>query len=400
MKALVIVLNRCRPDYLGAYGNDWLTTPVLDRLAADAVVFDQHFSARPGPRAARWAWDHGRFTPGSGPGLATRIWHSGASTFLLGDEGSPSRGRRFARGWEFQHWVRRDRLEELEQDSLLGGTVQTAIEWLQTYGPRDHWLFWLELSTLQPPWEATAFDEECILAPPEEPCEPWFDPPPGPVAGAAAEERLQQTYGGVVGGVDQWLGQLIEFLQGTGLYEDMLLAVTGDVGLALGDHGHLGDEPAWLHEERVHLPLILRLPGGAGKGRRVQQFTQPVDLLPTLLEAFGQPIPEGLHGGSLLPVAHGEAAKPREYVCAWTPAEWSIRTHQWHLLVPALGVAGRTPQLFLKPEDRWEVNDVLSQHPDAAEHLELTLRRYLAAVRAGRPGDAPALREGVLKVMG
>ena len=65
--------------------------------------------------------------------------------------------------------------------------------------------------------------------------------------------------------------------------------LTSDFGYPLGEHGQIGRYRPWLHEEMVHLPLMLRLPGAAEAGRRVPAFTQPPDLYATVLEAFGIP---------------------------------------------------------------------------------------------------------------
>src|SRR5215218_3738953 len=56
MKAIVFVLRGCPAGWLGAYGNEWVATPNLDRLAAESVVFDRHVSDRPDPEAASAAW--------------------------------------------------------------------------------------------------------------------------------------------------------------------------------------------------------------------------------------------------------------------------------------------------------------------------------------------------------
>ena len=56
MSVIVFALNGLPAGWLGAYGNDWVGTPHLDRLAAEAVTFDRHISDRPEPAAARRAW--------------------------------------------------------------------------------------------------------------------------------------------------------------------------------------------------------------------------------------------------------------------------------------------------------------------------------------------------------
>src|SRR5262245_15786130 len=65
MGAIVFVLRGCPAGWLGAYGNEWVATPNLDRLAAESVVLDRHISDRPDPNAATAAWLGGRRPAGS-----------------------------------------------------------------------------------------------------------------------------------------------------------------------------------------------------------------------------------------------------------------------------------------------------------------------------------------------
>src|SRR5206468_3393007 len=60
MRAIVLSVRGCHLAYLGCYGNAWVSTPALDRLAAAGVVFDQHLADVPEPEAARRAWRDGR----------------------------------------------------------------------------------------------------------------------------------------------------------------------------------------------------------------------------------------------------------------------------------------------------------------------------------------------------
>src|SRR5205809_4063829 len=61
MKALVLILDSLPLSFLGCYGNDWIDTPALDRIAAEGVVFDRHYSECPDAAAARRAWQTGRY---------------------------------------------------------------------------------------------------------------------------------------------------------------------------------------------------------------------------------------------------------------------------------------------------------------------------------------------------
>jgi arylsulfatase A-like enzyme len=396
MKVLTIIANRLQPAYLGCYGNDWLTTAAIDRLAAEGVVYDQHFADRASPQGARRSWQQG----------AARSLPPGCTAAIIGDERSPTRRSAFARGFGRQQWITAHELPHLEQESLLGAVVQAACEWVQEHHDRQHWLLWLELGSLQLPWDSHDYDPEACAGYDEAALKPLFDPPAGRIGReltVAEKERAAATYAGMVSGLDQWLGQLFDFLKQKGWYDDLTIVFTADCGLPLGEHGTLGDVVPWLHEERVHLPLIVRFPGGIEAGRRVQHLTQAVDLLPTIFEVLGEPAAAG-EGQSLVAVARGDSRKLREFAPAClrigNELEWSLRTRHWLLLAPLRSTepTRSEPLLFIKPDDRWEVNDVRRQHLDAAEHLELALWRHIAARRSNST-LTPEIREDVLRIV-
>src|SRR5437867_1789574 len=62
MKVLVWVASGLNLGYVGCYGNEWVATPTLDRLAAEGIVFDYHYADSPDPAAAKRAWYTGRYT--------------------------------------------------------------------------------------------------------------------------------------------------------------------------------------------------------------------------------------------------------------------------------------------------------------------------------------------------
>ncbi len=155
----------------------------------------------------------------------------------------------------------------------------------------------------------------------------------------------------------------------------------------------------WLYEELIHTPLLIRMPGGKFGGGRHQALVQTVDLLPTILGAFGvrpaddhQPI----HGHDLLPLVRGEQTKVRDYACLGMDVEeFAIRTHLWHLILPLVSdpEEPRSTELYRKPEDRWDQNNVVEQHPEVADQLELALRRFVEALGRDALEDLAGLRD-------
>jgi hypothetical protein len=124
-----------------------------------------------------------------------------------------------------------------------------------------------------------------------------------------------------------------------------------------------------LHEELVHLPWVVRLPGAAQAGRRVASFTQPADQAALLRELFADP------ANALEAICRNAETRDRVMTrldCGGAK-EIAIRTSEWTFLFSLHNPPDeppRPPQLFARPDDRWEVNDVLRQHPEIAEQFQ------------------------------
>jgi arylsulfatase A-like enzyme len=361
MRILVLHAGALHPGYIGCYGCDWVDTPNLDRLAAEGVVFDRHYADSPVLRDDHASHFTGRqrFPSPSG--------QTPASDFPTLPEILRTHGI---------HPLILDLAEQQAGDF----PAKKLGRWLRG----DDALCWINCPSLSPPWEVP---EEFLAAyfptvEEEEPLLPWLDPPAGPFDDFD-RERLQSTYAARMSFFDAQVGMALEQMERAG---DVLICVMSSSGLALGEHGHVGSHRAWLHEEIVHVPLILRLPNAAEAGLRVPALTQPVDLLPTILAALDLP-PVEAHGFDLLPLVRGELEQVRPYACSGLAIgdsiEWSVRTPEWAYLLPLATPPHdppRLPQLFVKPDDRWEVSDVRQHHLELADQLERDLRSFVAGV--------------------
>jgi arylsulfatase A-like enzyme len=398
MKALVLNIPALHLGYLACYGNEWIETPHFDQLAAESVVFDQHFADCPGVSGEqRTSWT-GRYQFPPAP-----------EHVHPNSEDLPTLDGLLAAAKIACVRIERPGKRKADDDgeaTALEQMLHRCRDALDQVAGQEHWLVWVDWPALTPPWDVP----EQYLHPyfPEEQDEdgeaprPWLDPDWGPISvnDDIDLERLQNTYAAAVSHVDAHLGLLREELKERGLTEELLLCITAQCGLALGEHGVMGDCRPWLHEEVIHVPLIVRLPAGAQAGRRVSALTQPVDLLPTFLEAFGQPVPAAVHGHNLWPLLRGQAEQVRAYACAGrrmeAATEYALHTPEWGFLLPegtTVELPPRGLQLYVKPDDRWEVNNVLQHHLDLAEHLEKVLRGFVEASRRPGPLQPPELRD-------
>jgi arylsulfatase A-like enzyme len=384
MKALVLVLRGLHLGYLGCYGNAWIETSSFDRLAAEGIVFDQHFADSPEPNLARRSWRTGFLpwekAPPNHKDLLSLLRSGGIQTSLVADVGRgaiPDLGI----SWD-----------QVRQPVGLDQTLEATGAALDKLTGKAQWLLQVELAGLLPPWEAPVellnqylepgiSDEEDPSEEEADGLEPLLNPEPGPLVPPVDMTflRLQGSYAGVVSHLDSAIGALLDELEERELDEEVLVLVTTDHGYPLGEHGIVGLARPWLHDELIHLPLLLRLPSRAMAGQRVAALTQAVDLFPTLLDVFDLAAPSS-HGYSLLPLAHGEKESVRQHLYCTLRLEdreeWAVRTPDWSFLLPVAGPDDppRVPQLYIKPEDRWEVNNVVQHQLELADQFEKLLR--------------------------
>lgn len=355
MKILVIEAIGLHLGYLGCYGNDWVATPNLDRLAAEGVVFDAHFADQP------------ELTE-------LRPWRErSAGTGCYARPGTT-------------HDVTLPKTPHVAQILQLGSFADRT---LAQINEGNDW-HWIEGPSLLPPWALdddlldVYFDEDDA----EEGLTTWRNPEMRAVKLSEANlVRLQNTYAAVVTFFDAQLGKILERLPDR---EDWLICVTARAGLPLGEHGMIGAPRPLLHDELVRVPLILRFPQGQDAGSRIFALTQPADLLPAFLE-LAQAEKPSMHGQSLLPLIRGDVKSLRPYAVSMMRAHdeecWLMRTLDRALHVPLDVNAPR--KLFVKPDDRWEVNDLYQHEMEQADAMENALTRFIESIRQPGPLTFP-----------
>ena len=116
--------------------------------------------------------------------------------------------------------------------------------------------------------------------------------------------RIRALYYGMISDVDAQIGHLIADLKARGLWENTLFIFTSDHAEMMGDHWMLGK--GGYHASSYHIPLIIRAPEGA-RGETVSAFTSSADILPTLLEVWGEEPTNSLDGTSLMEHLQGNA---------------------------------------------------------------------------------------------
>lgn len=129
-------------------------------------------------------------------------------------------------------------------------------------------------------------------------------------------QTLRSIYLGLATEVDTHFGRIIQFLKDTGQYDDTLLIVVADHGDVLGEH-HLWSKQN-PYDTAYHIPLIIRDPQNAAQhGSTVQEFTESIDVAPTILDLIGQHIAASMDGVSLRPFLEGKNPGKLARLCAY-----------------------------------------------------------------------------------
>ena len=374
MNAICLVIDRLHAGYLGCYGNSWISTRNFDRLAADGFLFDQALIESPdlavqyaslasGCHVVRQAKQH----PAE-PLLIECLNNANIHTALITDDPEVARmpwAATFDEVLQVEVMQPAAPADEIHETNLAR-LFAVAGQWLET--AEEPFCLWLHCGSLGHSWDAplefrNAYRDEDDPPPLLDvavPCR-WlpenYDP----------DERLAiaHAYAGQVSLLDICLGAFLDQCDHGPAGDQTLLSLLSARGFPLGEHRRIGPLDNVLHAELVHVPWVIRLPSDVGASDRTQALVQPYELAPTLLDWLGlQALSGDATGRSLLPVVRGEPAPLRDRAfLAGDGEDRAIRTPAWYMLRSQMGASSAmmgppVVELYAKPDDRWEVNDV------------------------------------------
>jgi arylsulfatase A-like enzyme len=404
--AICLVVDGWNTSAVGAYGNTWLETPAIDRLATQSIVLDQHLIDAVDLAGLYQAWWEGqsavaRLRPNFGDAsLPRRLRDAGQFAVLVTDDeriAANPRAEEFAEKILGAGETPRTPADDVAETQLVR-LFAAATEWLA--GAREPFLLWIHARGMYGAWDAP-LDFRRRLVEEDDPQPPDFAVPPELTLSENydPDERLgyRYAYGGQAMLVDLCVEALLDALAETGLADRTLVSLCGGRGFPLGEHRRVGFCDAALYEELIHVPWLLRVPGSRHGLSRSSHLVQPADLFATLVEwcELAGPLPPLWSARSVLGIFE-DSWQPRDRVCVASPdgfaGQRGIRTPAWYLR-EAVGAA---PELYAKPDDRFEVNDVAMRCQGEAELLAQALKDTLAAARDAALGSLPPLDESLV----
>jgi arylsulfatase A-like enzyme/Tfp pilus assembly protein PilF len=283
---VLITVDTLRRDYVGCYEHSRTVTPAIDSLCRDGIRFDQAITAAPITNTSHASIltgllpsQHGVSDFGIPLGaqhhtIAEQLKARGYQTAafigaVILDSTALAPG--FNRGFDTydnfpskgDHWTTIERRAEV--------VVQHASNWLKQHASGKRFI-WVHLYDPHDPYE-----------------------PPAPFSTRFGKD----AYGGEIAYADAQIAKLVALLKAQGRYGNSAIFLLSDHGEGLGDHGEK-THGIFLYDSTLRIPLIAKLPKNRRAGTTVPEEVSTTDILPSIAEIAGAPVPAGVGGKSLL----------------------------------------------------------------------------------------------------
>ena len=331
VNVILIGIDALRADHLGCYGYKRNTSPSIDELARDSVLYENTMSQAPWTLPSVTSIFSSLYPSQHGVGITRYIQKSslvtlaeilkknGFTTAAFTGGAYVSRMFGFSRGFmlyeELNPAVKlKDEGGIILRHSFLLDVekiIASATGWLSANADKKSFLFLYTYETHAPYFPPAKYD---IFA-------PGYN---GPITGDVWKdvgitndinsrrkplppqdrERLISLYDGQILCTDDYIGKLIAFLKETNLYDKTMIVLTADHGEEFFDHGawEHGDS---LHQELLRVPLIIKYPFSRKKGIERERLAPSIDIVPTILDTLRIKMSYPMEGISLAKKAGG-----------------------------------------------------------------------------------------------
>jgi len=407
---LLFTIDACRPDHFGCYGYNRNTTPNIDRLAGDGVLFTHAFSQSAWTTPGMISIFTSLYPPTHGVDAKDRTLKDDVLTLtkVLKKNGYAAPVLpKFVDIPNYWHLG----FEVVDKEQFQAEEGEDLLKLLEAY-KGQRFFIWYHYHGLHLPYN------------PQNPYDKIFqeDIFSGISADTEAVSVVKKKsviknnsvnfnstdrkgiialYDGQVRQLDDYIGQLTEKMKKWGILDNTVIIVTSDHGEELFEHGFIGHAStslnAKLYDEIIHIPLIIWWPKKI-KHRVVDELVQQIDVMPTILDMLGLPIPEGVQGYSLLPSIQGNPANNlRPVFCETILGGYQstkemediklrcVRTKEWKLIytntltsnVSIGGLDEGKYELYNFSSDPKEERNIFENHPEVAKELKKKLFQWI-----------------------
>ena len=381
---LIYLIDTLRADHLGSYGYPLETSPNLDAFARNAIRFTRSMAQSSWTRtsvASIFTGLHPRSHAVNGrtdtlsPNAVTLAGVLRATGYQTGGfitNGNVSENFGLHHGFDDYVYLRELRTAEIyvQSDALN----ERAFGWLEGRDAERPFFLYLHSTDPHGPYtprspfrerfiEVQQFPELVALR---------TLPPAGLTAAEIPAVSAEITHN------DHHFGQLMQWLRDHDLYDQTLIFIMSDHGEAFHEHGRWGHGTT-LYQEQIAVPLIVKLPGQVGAGRTVDDLAQHVDIMPSILDLLGVPIPDVVQGRSLWPTVVSGRVDPNTTSTSYLKLDGremeSLQTATHKLIrFPVEGQPLSRTELYDLAADPAELEDLSRTRQVAGGYLLSTLQ--------------------------
>jgi len=415
---LLITLDTTRRDHLGMYGYPIPTSPSLDRLAKDSIVYTHAYATSSWTLPTHASMFTGKFPSAHGAnydpegplnlgdGIGAQYGAYRARPIaadevtlaqLLTEHGYETGGiiagpwllERFRLGKGFEHY-------DDEGVTALNGrpakdVTDAAIEYVDEHADDAFFLFLNYYDPHSPWWREPPKDEKGQpTGSPEalQDVRPVFPPGVDPTR-VDMVTYAKICYDAEIHYMDREIGRLLDHLKLSGLFENTWIFVLADHGDLIGDPV-LGETLLWGHgdsltQAEIHIPFLVKEPGPLARKGDDPTPVQQVDILPTIVQRLGLPLPPHVQGtpiGGSHPIVAELYKLPmmNQRIEGPSAKDWR-HLGDWRVLVDGKDKYGwssnDTPFLIDLARDPEERVNVVEQKPALAQRLDQALKAYI-----------------------
>jgi arylsulfatase A-like enzyme len=426
---LLLTIDALRADMLNCYGYHKPLTPNLDKLAAEGIRFQQAISGGSWTQAAfpvmltssyaaMYGGCLGRLAPDR-PSPVSSLSRHGYTTAAFSTNLHLSKATGYDRGFDFfneltptesdpllrhrkggQHLLRNPLFHALVRPmgnnlrparlySSAGDVTDSVCHWLE--GVETPFFAWAHYMDVHWPYHL-----EEMLTHPYEIAKSWQDlaimdggsnfDPKKPIT-LAQRNHFVQLYEQSLRYLDDQIGRLLHYLARSNHERNTIILLLADHGEEFLDHGRWGHWESNLYDEILRVPFMVRLPNGP-KGQVIHQQVRSLDLMPTILDLCGCPLPDGLMGTSLVPLwTQGEAEYAEETAIS------EMRRDPWHRVAVRTTAfkyiwdnkSSDQPVLYDLGFDLGEKHNVSNRFPQEVSRFQAIVDEHLRRVAETEP---------------
>ena len=363
-RVILISIDTCRADYLSCYGYQDETTPNIDELAKEGILFKNTISPIPLTLPGHASMLTGTIPPYHGihdntdyklglsnvtlteilkeSGFATAAF---ISSFMMDSQFG------LDQGFDSYSDIFEKTYSSVGINERKGGeTSRLAAQWLDTHKDESFFLF------------LHYFDPHKSYKPPE----PF------------ASKFSQNLYAGEIAYTDACIGQVITRLKELGLYDSTLIIITGDHGEMLGEHGEL-THSFYIYQGAIKVPLIFKLPGRS-LSQTVSAPVGLIDIVPTVCSLLGIKTPPEVQGMDLSAYLQGKppSAEKRYLYCeSFIPTEYKANSLMGVVTDKYKYIQTTRPELYDLANDPAESRNLVTSQPQMARVLKDRLAQIL-----------------------